>query len=194
MTKEQFDALDDKWQTVYLDGYTPIRMVSKYSSKKDHILWYDEDECAHTVHYSKVELNRIDRTNELGEFVKGLMIGDYYHDRLKDVYKRVTLETFHKIKNGNLDIGTKPIMLTKDMLERNGFHIENGVARKYWDETVDGVVFNYRVSCDFLDDVVLYIHISVPHIVIGMLLDKVNEFLHVLRLCGLGKMADGFKL
>lgn len=47
MTKEQFDALDDTWQTVYLDGYTPIRMVSKYSSKKDHILWYDI--AVHTV-------------------------------------------------------------------------------------------------------------------------------------------------
>lgn len=199
MTKEQFDALDDKWQTVYLDGYTPIRMVSKYSSKKDHILWYDEDECANTVHYNKVELNRIDRTNELGEFTKGLMIGDYYHDRLKDVYKRVTLDTFHKIKIGDLDIGDivieQPIMLTKDILEKNGFHIENIVAQKYWDETVDGVVFNYNVSCDFcMDGVVKYIHISVPHIVIGMLLDKVNEFLHVLRLCGLGKMADEFKL
>ena len=26
MTKEQFDALDDKCQTVYLDGYAPLRM------------------------------------------------------------------------------------------------------------------------------------------------------------------------
>ena len=62
MTKEEFEALEDKWQTVYIDGCKPIRMVSKYSSKKDHILWYDSDEFAHTIHDSKVELNRIDRT------------------------------------------------------------------------------------------------------------------------------------
>ena len=76
MTKAEFEALEDKWQTVYIHGCKPIRMVSKYSSKKDHILWYDSDEFAHTIHYSKVELNRIDHTEELTEFAKGLMIGD----------------------------------------------------------------------------------------------------------------------
>ena len=74
MTKEEFEALENKCQTVYLDGCTLIRMVSKW--KEDHILWYDADEFAHTIHYSKVELNRIDRTEELTEFAKGLTIGD----------------------------------------------------------------------------------------------------------------------
>ena len=199
MTKEQFDALDDTWQTVYLDGYIPIKMVSKRSSKKDHILWYDEDECAHTVHYSKVELNQIDHTNDLGEFAKGLMIGDYYHDRLKDVYKRVTLDTFHKIKTGDLDIGDivieQPILLTKDILERNGFRTGNGIASKCWGDSVDDIIFDYMVSCDFcMDGVVKYIHIRAPHIGIGMPLEEVNEFLHALRLCGLCEMADDFKL
>ena len=50
MTKEEFEALEDNWHTVYIDGCKPIRMVSKYSSKKDHILWYDSDEFAHTIH------------------------------------------------------------------------------------------------------------------------------------------------
>ena len=133
MTKEEFEALEDRWQTVYIDGCKPIRMVSKYSSKKDHILWYDSDEFAHTIHYSKVELNLIDRTEELTEFMKGLMIGDYYHDRSDGVRKRVTLKTFRMIANRDLSIaiGTEPIMLTKDILEKNGFHIENGVASKY---------------------------------------------------------------
>ena len=197
MTKEEFEALEDKWQTVYIDGCKPIRMVSKYSSKKDHILWYDSDEFAHTIHYSKVELNRIDRTEELSEFAKGLMIGDYYHDRSEGVYRRVTLKTFRMIGNRDLSIGigTEPIMLTKDMLEKNGFHIENGVASKYWGGTDDGVVFDYMVSCDFrVDGVVKYVHIRAPHIEVGMSLGEVNEFLHALRLCGLVEMADGFKL
>ena len=197
MTKEEFEALEDNWQTVYIDGCKPIRMVSKYSSKKDHILWYDSDEFAHTIHYSKVELNRIDRTEELTEFAKGLMIGDYYYDRSDGVRKRVTLKTFRMIGNRDLSIaiGTEPIMLTKDILEKNGFHIENGVASKYWGGTDDGVVFDYMVSCDFcMDGVVKYVHIRAPHIGIGMPLDKVNEFLHALRLGGLGEMADGFKL
>ena len=198
MTKEEFDALEDKCQTVYLDGCTPIKMVSKYSSEKDHILWYDSDECAHNVHYSKVELNRIDRAEELSEFVKGLMIGDYYNDRSEGVYRRVTLDTFHMIMIGNvgdLHIGAEPILLTKDMLEKNGFHIENGVAMKRWGGTDDGEVFDYMVSCDFcMDGVVKYIHIRAPHVGIGMPLDKVNEFLHALRLCGLSDMADSFEL
>lgn len=198
MTKEEFDALEDKWQTVYIDGCKPIRMVSKYSSKKDHILWYDSDEFAHTIHYSKVELNRIDRTEELTEFAKGLMIGDYYYNHLENVYRRVTLNTFHMIKVGNggdLHIGTEPIMLTKDILEKNGFHIENGVASKHWGGTDDGVVFDYMVTCDFcMDGVITYIHIRAPHIGIGMPLDKVNEFLHALRLAGLVEMADKFEL
>ena len=197
MTKEEFEALEDKCQTVYIDGCTPIRMVSKYSSDKDCILWYDSDSCAHTIHYSKVELNRIDRTEELSEFAKGLMIGDYYHDRSDGVRKRVTLKTFRMIGNRDLSIaiGTEPIMLTKDILEKNGFHIENGVAAKYWGGTDDGVVFDYMVSCDFcMDGVVKYVHIRAPHIGIGMPLDKVNEFLHALRLGGLYEMADGFKL
>ena len=198
MTKEEFEALEDMWQTVYIDGCKPIRMVSKYSSKKDHILWYDSDEFAHTIHYSKVELNRIDRTEELSDFAKGLMIGDYYYDHLNDVYRRVTLNTFHMIKVGNggdLHIGTEPIMLTKDMLEKNGFHIENSVASKHWGGTDDGVVFDYMVSCDiYMDGVVKYVHIRAPHIGIGMPLDKVNEFLHALRLAGLYEMADGFEL
>lgn len=198
MTKEEFEALEDKWQTVYIDGCKPIRMVSKYSSDKDCILWYDSDEFAHTIHYSKVELKRIDRTEELTEFAKGLMIGDYYYNHLENVYRRVTLNTFHMIKVGNggdLHIATEPIMLTKDILEKNGFHIENGVASKYWGGTDDGVVFDYMVTCDFcMDGVVKYVHIRAPHIGIGMPLDKVNEFLHALRLSGLGEMADGFKL
>lgn len=198
MTKEEFEALEDKCQTVYIDGCKPIRMVSKYSSKKDHILWYDSDEFAHTIHYSKVELNRIDRTEELTEFAKGLMVGDYYYNHLENVYRRVTLNTFHMIKVGNggdLHIATEPIMLTKDMLERNGFHIENGVASKYWGGTDDGDVFDYMVSCDFcMDGVVKYVHIRAPHIGIGMPLDKVNEFLHALKLAGLYEMADGFEL
>ena len=200
MTKEEFDALEDKCQTVYIDGCKPIRMVSKYSSKKDHILWYDSysDEFVHTIHYSKVELKRIDRTEELTEFAKGLMIGDYYYEHLNDVYRRVTLNTFRTIKvgdGGNLHMETEPIMLTKDMLEKNGFHIENGVASKYWGGTDDGVVFDYMVSCDFcMDGVVKYVHIRAPHIGIGMPMEGVNEFLHVLRLCGLNEMADGFEL
>ena len=197
MTKEEFEALEDKWQTVYIDGCKPIRMVSKYSSKKDHILWYDSDEFAHTIHYSKVELNRIDRTEELTEFAKGLMIGDYYYDRSDGVRKRVTLKTFRMIGNRDLSIaiGTEPIMLTKDMLEKNGFHIENGVASKHWGDTDDGAVFDYMVTCDFcMDGVVKYVHIRAPHIGIGMPLDKVNEFLHALRLGGFYEMADGFKL
>ena len=173
-------------------------MVSKCSSDKDCILWYDSDEFAHTIHYSKVELKRTDRTEELTEFAKGLMIGDYYYDHLNDIYRRVTLNTFHMIKvgnGGNLYIGTEPIMLTKDMLEKNGFHIENGVASKYWGGTDDGAVFDYMVTCDFcMDGVVKYVHIRAPHIGIGMPLDKVNELLHALRLSGLGEMADGFKL
>ena len=197
MTKEEFEALEDNWRTVYIDGCKPIRMVSKYSSKKDHILWYDSDEFAHTIHYSKVELNLIDRTEELTEFAKGLMIGDYYYDRSDGVRKRVTLKTFRMIANRDLSIaiGTEPIMLTKDILEKNGFHIENGVASKYWGGTDDGVVFDYMVTCDFcMDGVVKYVHIRAPHIGIGMPLDKVNEFLHALRLGGLYEMADGFKL
>ena len=198
MTKEEFEALEDKCQTVYIDGCTPIRMISKYSSDKDCILWHDSDECAHTVHYSKVWLKRTDRTEELSEFAKCLMIGDYYHDHLNDVYRRVTLNTFHMIMvgdGGELHIGTEPIMLTKDMLEKNGFHIENGVASKCWGGCVDGDVFDYMVSCDFcMDGVVEYIHIRVPHIGIGMPLNEVNEFLHALRLCGLCEMDDGFKL
>lgn len=153
MTKEEFDVLYDKWDSVY---------------------------------YRKVALR---------EFAKRLMVGDYYYDRFKDVYRRVTLDTFYMIKNGDLDIGTEPILLTKDILERNGFHIGNGVASKCWGDCVDGDVFDYMVSCDFcMDGVVEYIHIRVPYIEIEMSLDKVNEFLHALRLCGLGEMADEFKL
>ena len=80
-------------------------------------------------------------------------------------------------------------------MRKNGFHIENGVASKCWGDSVVVDVFDYMVSCDFcMDGVVKYIHISVPYIAIEMPLDTVNEFLHVLRLCGLGGMADGFKL
>ena len=197
MTKEEFDALENKWNTVYIDGYKPIWMVSKYSSKKDHILWRDSDERTHTIHYSKVELNRIDRTEELTEFAKGLMIGDYYHDRSEGEYKRVTLKTFRMIANRDLSIaiGTEPIMLTKDMLEKNGFDIGNVVAIKRWGGNDGGDVFDYTITCDFcVDGVFKYIHIRAPHIELGMPLSEVNEFLHVLRLCGLDEMADGFEL
>ena len=198
MTKEEFDALDNKCQTVYLDGSKPIQMVSKHSSDKDCILWYDKDYCMHTVHYSKVELKRIDRTEELTEFANGLMIGDYYFDHLNDVYRRVTLNTFHMIKVGNggdLHIATEPILLTKDMLEKNGFDIGNVVAIKRWGGNDDGDVFDYMVTCDFcVDGVFKYIHIRAPHIELGMPLEGVNDFLHVLRLCGLYEMADGFEL
>ena len=198
MTKEEFEALEDKLQTVYIDGCRPIMMVSKYSSKKDHILWHDLDVREHTIHYSKVELERTDRTAELSKFAKGLMIGDYYYDHLNDVYRRVTLNTFHMIMIGNggdLHMGTEPILLTKDMLEKNGFHIGNVVAIKRWDGTEDGDEFDYMVTCDFcMDGVITYVHIRAPHIEIGMPLEEVNEFLHVLKLCGLGEMADDFKL
>lgn len=197
MTKEEFDALEDKWHTVYIDGYKPIWMVSKYSSKKDHILWRDSDERTHTIHYSKVELNRIDRTEELTEFAKGLMIGDYYRDRSDGVRKRVTLRTFRLIGNRDLSIaiGTEPIMLTKDMLEKNGFNIGNVVAIKRWGGSEDGDDFDYMVTCDFcVDGVFKYIHIRAPHIELGVPMEGVNEFLHVLRLCGLGEMADRFEL
>ena len=198
MTKEEYEALEDAWQTVYIDGCKPIRMVSKYSSKKDHILWYDSDEFAHTIHYSKVELNRIDRTEELSEFAKGLMIGDYYYDHLKGVYRRVTLNTFHMIMIGNggdLHMETEPILLAKDMLEKNGFNIGNVVAIKRWGGTEDGDEFDYMVTCDFcMDGVFKYIHIRAPHIELAMPMSEVNEFLHVLRLCGLSDMADDFKL
>ena len=51
------------------------------------------------------------------------------------------------------------------------------------------------VTCDFcMDGVITYIHIRAPHIGIGMPLDKVNEFLHALRLGGLYEMADKFEL
>ena len=197
MTKEEFDALENKWHTVYIDGYKPIWMVSKYSSKKDHILWRDSDERTHTIHYSKVELNRIDRTEELIEFAKGLMIGDYYYDRSDGVRKRVRLKTFRMIGNRdlNIGIGTEPIMLTKEMLEKNGFDIGNVVAIKRWGGNDDGDVFDYTITCDFcMDGVFKYIHIRAPHIELGMPLSEVNEFLHLLRLCGLGEMADDFEL
>ena len=197
MTKEEFEALEDKLQTVYIDGCKPIMMVSKYSSKKDHILWHDLDVREHTIHYSKVELERTDRTAELSKFAKGLMIGDYYHDRSDGVIKRVTLKTFRMIGSRDLSIGigTEPILLTKDMLEKNGFHIGNVVAIKRWGGSEDGDEFDYTITCDFcMDGVFKYIHITAPHIELGMPLEEVNEFLHVLKLCGLGEMADDFKL
>lgn len=67
MTADEFEKLEDKWQTVYIDGRTPIRMVSKRSSKKDCILWYDSDECAHTIHYSRITLDLSDFEKELEE-------------------------------------------------------------------------------------------------------------------------------
>ena len=197
MTKEEFEALEDKRQTVYLDGCKPIKMAAKDSLDTDYILWYDSDGRAYIVHYSKVELNRIDRTEELTEFAKGLMIGDYYYDRSDGVRKRVTLKTFRLIGNRDLriEIGTEPILLTKDMLEKNGFDIGNVVAIKRWGGTEDGDEFDYMVTCDFcMDGVFKYIHIKAPHIEIGMPMSEVNEFLHVLRLCGLSDMADDFKL
>ena len=66
-----------------------------------------------------------------------------------------------------------------------------------WNEcgTDDGAVFDYMVTCDFcMDGVVKYVHIRASHIGIGMPLDKVNEFLHALRLAGLYEMADKFEL
>ena len=198
MTKEEFEALEDKLQTVYIDGCRPIMMVSKYSSKKDHILWHDLDVREHTIHYSKVELERTDLTAELTEFAKGLMIGDYYYDHLNDVYRRVTLNTFHMIMIGNggdLHMGTEPILLIKDMLEKNGFDIGNVVAIKRWGGSEDGDEFDYTITCDFcMDGVFKYIHIRAPHIELAMPMSEVNEFLHVLRLCGLDEMADGFEL
>lgn len=70
MTKEEFDKLEDKWQTVYLDGKTPIRMVSKRSSKKDCILWYDSDECSHTAHYSRIEVKQCEHQKAIDTFAK----------------------------------------------------------------------------------------------------------------------------
>lgn len=70
MTKEEFDKLEDKWQTVYLDGKTPIRMVSKRSSKEDCILWYDSDEYAHTAHYSRIETKQCDHQKAIDTFAK----------------------------------------------------------------------------------------------------------------------------
>lgn len=40
-------------------------MVSKRSSEKDCILWYDADECAHTIHYSRITLELSDFEKEL---------------------------------------------------------------------------------------------------------------------------------
>ena len=125
------------------------------------------------------------------------MIGDYYHDRSDGVRKRVTLRTFRLIGNRdlNIGIGTEPIMLTKDMLEKNGFDIGNVVAIKRWGGSEDGDEFDYTITCDFcMDGVFKYIHIRAPHIELGMPMEKVNEVLHALRLCGLGEMADAFKL
>lgn len=65
MTREEFEKLEDGWQTVYIDGRTPITMVSKESSKEDCILWYDDDECSHTIHYSRITLGLSDFEKEL---------------------------------------------------------------------------------------------------------------------------------
>lgn len=89
MTKEEFDKLEDKWQTVYLDGKTPIRMVSKRSSKEDCILWYDSYEYSHTTHYSRITLELSDFEKELdrlaNEYVGNHGCEDY--DDCVEAYK-----------------------------------------------------------------------------------------------------------
>lgn len=93
MNKEEFEKLEDKWQTVYIEGRTPIQMVSKNSSKKDCILWYDEDECSHTIHYSKITLELSDFEQELEKLTKN------YLARQCDYHEGLTMHEQSLIRN-----------------------------------------------------------------------------------------------
>lgn len=98
MTSEEFEKLEDKWQTVYIDGRTPIRMVSKRSSKKDCILWYD-DECSHTIHYSRITLELSDSEKELdsraSKYADAAKRQKFFDDRVKYVAADFAYKCYH---------------------------------------------------------------------------------------------------
>lgn len=56
MTKEEFDSIEYKpFMKLYLYGVEPIVVQSLESSVPDCVLYYDDQEIAHTAHYSVLE-------------------------------------------------------------------------------------------------------------------------------------------
>ena len=79
----------------------------------------------------------------------------------------------------------KPIPLTLKILEKNGFwvmeKVDNG-AEEYIAYATDGLIFHYNRDNDYY----------FPNTPISW--KYVHELQHALRLCGLDKLADNFKI
>ena len=80
------------------------------------------------------------------------------------------------------DIQVKPILLTPEILEKNG-----GKETAYWHEYQDG---ENIIQCRLPDMRGVINEIEINH----FKCEYVHQYQHLLRLCGLDTLADNFKL
>lgn len=127
-----------------------------------------------------------------------LMIGDWYfacnqHSTRDGKYtlefypKKLTIDDLIFAKENDWDEldwteFTKPIQLTAEILEKNGFNIHETLGE--WSPSINGFHFNNKWANELEIDVCgLDIEIKYVH-----------KLQHALRLCGLNDLADDFKI
>ena len=116
-----------------------------------------------------------------------LMIGDKVMVKvLSQIPDTYVLHTW-TANDYSRDIQVKPIKLTPEILEKNG-----------WEEKAPT---QYRHNCciciDILDDSCYCVYNyfdSFPYCKINLTIHYVHELQHALRLCGLNSLADNFKI
>ena len=110
---------------------------------------------------------------------KELMIGDKVMVKvLSQIPDTYVLQTW-TANDYSRDIQVKPIILTHEILEENGwwFNVEDEWLHYEVNFTIEK--FNGRFQCYDINQIKL---------------DSVHELQHTLRLCGLNELADNFKV
>lgn len=122
-----------------------------------------------------------------------LMIGDWVFDERFNKYHKVDLENdFHFICSGETCF--KPILLTPEILEKNGFSLERDGAYTYYDDVhipeqqYIAVLFRHNLTVRHIEIKRMRCHTNYDELI------YVHQFQQALRLCGLNELADNFKV
>lgn len=128
-----------------------------------------------------------------------LMIGDFLRNkRTKEIIGVFEIDGYRYVINNEADgynsernVGieeVEPIPLTAEILEKNGFE-RQFEARYSHPSSICSITIDCEVTCFFLE--ILGKDITCD---VRMGLQYVHELQHALRLCGLHKLADNFKI
>lgn len=121
-----------------------------------------------------------------------LMIGDWVFDECFNKYHKVDLENdFHFICSGETCF--KPILLTPEILEKNGFELCEDSNYEFCAYIKSGVV-SYIVYITPLRSKMSIEIADTGHVVFDWFVDDVSQMQHALRLCGLNELADNLKV